>query len=239
MTEYSCVDHTDNFVSDGESTLSVEQDSSETILTCRICSHTWKPKNSNASPQRCPKCRSTRWNMDMPVNNRCVRCGHTWISNGKEPTKCPVCHSSRWNTKSTRCMCKKCGHVWEKKKSGTPKKCPLCKSYYWNIPNTASILNNPSLVFSNDSRKWLMTPYRRELFGIMNAECSKHEKVESISKLLNIDLKESEVYLMYLEGLDLVSVSIACDLPFEITINVVQDVECALFSNRPRMEART
>lgn len=238
MTEYSCVQHTGDFSSDGECTFSDEQSSSEIILTCRICSHSWKPKNSNTSPQRCPKCRSTRWNMDTPVNNKCMRCGHKWVSNGKEPTKCPGCHSSRWNIKSTRCVCKKCGHVWEKKKSGTPKKCPFCKSYYWNVPHTL-FSNNPSLVFSNDSRKWVMTPYRKELFGIMNSECSNSEKIESVSNLLNLSVKESEVYLMYLEGSDLVSVSIACGLPFEIAINVVQDVECVLFNSRSRMEAHT
>ncbi len=82
-----------------------------------------------------------------------------------------------------------------------------------------------------------MTPYRKELFGIMNSECSKSKKIESVAKLLNLTIKESEVYLMYMEGSNLVSVSIACDLPFEIAMNIIQDVECVLFSSRHRMEA--
>ena len=236
MTEYSCVQHTGNFSSDSEHTLNGKQNFSETILTCKICFHTWKPKNSSLYPQRCPKCRSTRWNISTPVNNTCMRCGHKWVSNGKEPTKCPSCHSSKWNMKSFRCVCKKCGHVWYKKKNGTPKKCPFCKSYYWNVPQNI-FLNNPSLIFNNDSWKWTMTPYRKELFGIMNSECSKSKKIESVAKLLNLTIKESEVYLMYMEGSNLVSVSIACDLPFEIAMNIIQDVECVLFSSRHRMEA--
>lgn len=238
MTEYSCVQHTGGFSSDSGYILNDKQNSSETILTCKICSHTWKPKDSGSYPQRCPKCRSTRWNIGMPVNNACVRCGHKWVSNGKEPTKCPSCHSSKWNMKSFRCVCSRCGHVWEKKKEGMPKKCPCCKTYYWNFPRSLFLSNSISLVFSNDPRKWVTTPYRKELFSIMNSDCSRSEKARSLSKLLKLTAKESEVYLRYLEGADLVSVSIACGIPFEITINVVQDVEYVLFHSNPRMEAR-
>lgn len=217
---------------------SVEQDNN-IVLSCKICAHHWQPRNGEKQlPQRCPQCRSTRWNLDNPIKNKCLRCGHDWVSNDKSPTKCPNCHSSKWNSKAVRCKCRKCGHSWEKKKRGTPKKCPACKSYYWNVSGGSYGSKTTSLVCSSDAKKWMMTPYRQDLFNIINSEEGKDAKVAMIARLLQIEAKDAEVYLLYLQGTDLVAVSIACGLPFEITMNVIQEVECTLFNPMSRMAAR-
>ena len=84
----------------------------------------------------------------------------------------------------------------------------------------------------------MMTPYRQDLFNIINSEEGKDAKVAMIARLLQIEAKDAEVYLLYLQGTDLVAVSIACGLPFEITMNVIQEVECTLFNPMSRMAAR-
>lgn len=66
---------------------------------CMVCGYTWESKGDRL-PRRCPKCRSTEWNVSERRAVECVRCGHRWVPRGGHvPKKCPHCKSPDWKGK--------------------------------------------------------------------------------------------------------------------------------------------
>ena len=98
-------------------------------LKCNICGYNWFSRK-DLPPDRCPKCRSTRWNEENVRQNVCKRCGHEWISKGESP-KCPKCQSPKWNEATYTCNCKRCENIW-RSRSERPARCPRCKTMKWN-----------------------------------------------------------------------------------------------------------
>lgn len=43
-------------------------------LSCLRCGHRWRSKS--ATPKRCPKCKSVRWNIPDGMTYRCSLCGY-------------------------------------------------------------------------------------------------------------------------------------------------------------------
>lgn len=105
---------------------------------CTRCSHKWKPTVAN--PQRCPKCKSPRWNTPRRNNHfKCKQCGYEWNAMKKEgPAKCPnhKCESRHWNTiiQKYQFTCQLCNYKWTSRIKEGPKQCPgvRCSSKYWN-----------------------------------------------------------------------------------------------------------
>ena len=120
--------------------------------TCKRCGYTWF---SSMNPNRCPQCRTHRWNEDRNPC-KCNFCGYTWERKvDKMPKTCPNCKRFVWNepteqhvctkcgtefavrvnvlgrcptcgTVSYHCECRSCGHKWEDNSGKHPKTCPEC-----------------------------------------------------------------------------------------------------------------
>lgn len=100
------------------------------ILWCSRCSYTWVPRRETA-PERCPRCRSIKWNMPH-LTVTCMRCGYTWNSHNGNPKRCPECGSHQWNVPPNTYTCKRCGNIWNAKGGKVPRRCPACSSKEWN-----------------------------------------------------------------------------------------------------------
>lgn len=102
-------------------------------LTCVRCLYEWIPRKGTL-PERCPQCRSVRWNNpNLAVS--CLRCGHAWDSRDGNPTRCPSCGSYKWNVPREFYGCCKCGYSWFMKNSRVPARCPRCGSRDWQKPD--------------------------------------------------------------------------------------------------------
>lgn len=108
--------------------MSPEKATSST-LTCARCSYIWIPRKEEL-PNRCPKCRSIKWN-NPNLKITCLRCGHSWNSHNGTPKRCPSCGTHQWNVPPNEYECKRCGYVWHSKGRKTPCRCPMCTSRTW------------------------------------------------------------------------------------------------------------
>lgn len=63
---------------------------------CIMCGHLWRA-TPGVVPDKCPSCKSTRWNENELVMHRCVKCNHAWASRSDMPLRCPSCRSKLWN----------------------------------------------------------------------------------------------------------------------------------------------
>ena len=102
-------------------------------LICHVCGHRWSSRKETG-PDRCPGCRSTIWSRNGIGHNKCMRCGHEWVSNDKRPPKCPRCRAAKWEEPARKLECKRCGHVWNAQ-TDTPKTCPSCRTKKWDEPS--------------------------------------------------------------------------------------------------------
>ena len=200
----------------------------ESVVKCKVCSHVWVINSENGRPQRCPKCRTTRWDSEL-IKNECMKCGHSWQSSGKIPTKCPSCQSSTWMKRSDSMLfCSKCGHSWLRRGSKPPKKCPMCKSEKWGTPTNITPVK-PFLMCNSDPQKWSKCSLKDDIFEIVWSDDNIEAKAKQLSEILPLDLNDSKAYVLYLEGSDLVSVSIVCEIPFQDAVEIVQNMEFRLF----------
>ncbi len=104
--------------------------SSREGLFCHSCGHEWVPHFDNP-PKRCPRCRSTLWN--VPSRQvECQRCGMVWMSKDGKPRKCPSCGSFHWDTPPEYNRCLRCGNEWKSRGVGRTLKCYMCGSYQWD-----------------------------------------------------------------------------------------------------------
>ena len=120
--------------------------------TCKRCGYTWF---SSMNPNRCPQCRTHRWDEDRNPC-KCNFCGYTWERKvNKTPKTCPNCKRFVWNepteehtcskcgtafavrinvlgrcpecgTVCYHCQCRECGHKWDDDSGKHPKSCPKC-----------------------------------------------------------------------------------------------------------------
>ena len=100
------------------------------VLTCARCSYSWVPRKGQV-PQRCPRCRSVKWNMPF-LNLECKRCGYHWSSHNGSPKRCPKCGTHQWDVAPRSFTCKRCGNTWVGKGSNVPKRCPACSCREWD-----------------------------------------------------------------------------------------------------------
>jgi len=100
-------------------------------LVCVVCSYKWESRK-DSKPQKCPRCRSTKWNQEYAVKNQCAKCSHQWRARTPYVKRCPACQSVKWNSGRKDPECMRCGHTWATKSEKTPKRCPSCKSLRWN-----------------------------------------------------------------------------------------------------------
>ncbi len=63
---------------------------------CVMCGHSWKAI-AGTVPDKCPACKSTRWNENELIMHICVKCKHEWASRSDVPVRCPSCRSKLWN----------------------------------------------------------------------------------------------------------------------------------------------
>lgn len=97
------------------------------LKTCKQCGHKWISRSE--VPVRCPKCKSTRWAMNI-VHHQCKRCDFTWTQRGEEtPRYCPSCHSSMWNEDKRVFTCPKCGRTRTLRSNSRANMCPFCDRY--------------------------------------------------------------------------------------------------------------
>ena len=120
--------------------------------TCKRCGYTWF---SSMNPNRCPQCRTHRWN-ESRNPCKCNFCGYTWERKvDKIPKTCPNCKRFVWNEPTEEhectkcgtkfavrvnvlgrcpecgavcyhCVCRECGHKWVDVSGKHPRACPEC-----------------------------------------------------------------------------------------------------------------
>lgn len=65
---------------------------------CIMCGYRWN-RNPGIVPDKCPSCRSTRWNMADAHVHECLECRHEWVSRSDRPIRCPSCRTKSWYTR--------------------------------------------------------------------------------------------------------------------------------------------
>lgn len=106
------------------------------MLHCNQCDHDWLPR-SDSRPERCPSCRSSRWDEERDHTFTCYRCGNVWRNRTDHPERCPSCRSLKWDVPAYKLQCRRCGHRWTTRGGKTSEDvriCPSCKSDKWNEP---------------------------------------------------------------------------------------------------------
>lgn len=100
---------------------------------CFKCGYAWISK-SKVRSKRCPRCRSSRWDVPDLKGRSCKFCGHIWqMKNPNEP--CPECGKKQMESFTDKTLhCNQCDHEWVRRLVKLPKKCPLCHSADWNKP---------------------------------------------------------------------------------------------------------
>lgn len=101
------------------------------ILKCARCAYMWVPRRGK-EPERCPRCRSMKWNMPH-LTVTCRRCNHTWNSHNGAPKRCPQCGSHQWDIPPRVNNCLRCGNVWTSRSKAEPRRCPKCSSTEWYL----------------------------------------------------------------------------------------------------------
>ena len=99
------------------------------VLKCARCSYMWVPRRDK-DPERCPRCRSVKWNMPH-LTVTCKRCNYTWNSHNGTPKRCPQCGSHQWDIPPRINHCLKCGNTWTSRSVSEPRRCPKCSSTEW------------------------------------------------------------------------------------------------------------
>ena len=138
----------------------MENDPSQ-MLKCSRCSYSWVPRRDKA-PERCPRCRSVKWNMPQ-LTVTCKRCGYTWNSHTGNPKRCPECGSHQWNVPPKSYVCKRCGSTWNTKGGKIPKRCPSCSSKEWDREKEVEVKPPRRMVFEldDDTYKTIVDHYRK------------------------------------------------------------------------------
>lgn len=87
--------------SQGEVRLQRAQMPADMHLRCLRCGHGWEERVTGDLPERCPRCRSTRWS-DFRLFH-CRFCHHRFSSNNLVAwpywlfAECPSCHAAHWH----------------------------------------------------------------------------------------------------------------------------------------------
>lgn len=71
---------------------------------CPYCDHSFQPRKNSV---KCPMCKRKltveiieKIQKNLPGENFCYRCGHTWIRRRRGVSiRCPRCNSPKWNTR--------------------------------------------------------------------------------------------------------------------------------------------
>ena len=131
------------------------------MLKCSRCSYSWVPRRDKA-PDRCPRCRSVKWNMPH-LSVTCKRCNYTWNSHTGSPKRCPECGSHQWDVPPKTYMCKRCGNKWNAKGGKTPRRCPSCSSKEWDRDREPDERATRRTTFDVDDgmRKRIIESYRK------------------------------------------------------------------------------
>ena len=45
------------------------------------------------------------------MNNKCLKCGYSWVSKKQSPKACPKCKSYKWNEIINQYECLNCGNI--------------------------------------------------------------------------------------------------------------------------------
>jgi len=117
---------------------------------CKKCKNSWIEKPyRHKSPQEypvCPKCR--RPNKDLlsitinSIQEKCVRCNHTWIKRKKDSRRCPKCNYSiligikNFSCEKMYIKCKRCGKEWSPRKITEKTTCGNCRTINWDKDET-------------------------------------------------------------------------------------------------------
>ncbi|MCL2148083.1 MAG: hypothetical protein FWH47_01925 [Methanomassiliicoccaceae archaeon] len=114
--------------------LSGPEDVPSAILRCNQCDHEWARRSVGKLPDKCPVCKTTKWNEERRPQHSCRICGHVWRAKAERPKKCPKCQSGKWDAPVYKLQCRRCGHKWMAKAGRTSedvRMCPSCKSPKW------------------------------------------------------------------------------------------------------------
>lgn len=104
----------------------------ESSAYCYRCGHYWNLRGE-AMPKRCPRCRSSRWDVPEERQIRCS-CGMTWTLTDSKQC-CPSCGKGvRGVQVLTKLHCNRCEYDWFPRSATMPTRCPLCRSKQWNDP---------------------------------------------------------------------------------------------------------
>ncbi len=191
---------------------------------CNMCGYSWK-SSADKQSNRCPSCRSTRWNNNNLSEYNCLRCGHSWVTHNN-PKRCPGCGTEHWREKPVDYNCVKCGHSWKSRKAGLPKKCPACKSFLWNNKTVLGYCKtcklecivessetkcpacNSSLRIKRNTEKNKVSKYKESDFSINNQESSFNH--------VSADTKTAEIFVLLLKGYSPVKIAMktGCSLNF-------------------------
>ena len=106
---------------------------------CYRCGHLWIPK-TETSPKRCPRCRSSRWDVPERKLRLCKFCG-TQFQMGTLGDPCPSCGRRQDEDLTDRNLhCNQCDYEWRRKSATLPKTCPMCRSTEWNAPKVERLM---------------------------------------------------------------------------------------------------
>ena len=126
------------------------------VLHCNQCDHEWVRRSHDKLPNKCPVCKTTKWNEEKIPQFTCRICGYVWRAQMKNPKRCPRCQSGKWNMLVYKLQCRRCGHKWVAKEGRTSedvKMCPACKSRKWREVPKPVLCNRCGTYYINRSKK--------------------------------------------------------------------------------------
>ncbi len=133
---------------------------------------------------------------DTRIACYCTKCDYRWNSQVEEPKRCPSCGSYRWKSSNLILDCKRCGHMWESRKSTRPLRCPKCRSVYWDKPRVVPDTGSEKAAKDNIMR------YEDRL-QIALSRCTAGEGLYDVCKELDVSILEVALALRK-SGLDFV-----------------------------------